>query len=57
MQFCPCFLSREPPINRSALGVAVAFIGVHLLRERSHIRETAIETLALQNTKFDLGHV
>ena len=57
MQFCPCFMGSELPIDRSPLGVADAFIGVHLLSARRHLGETTTETLALQNTEFDLGHV
>ena len=57
MQLGPRFLSGELPIDEGVLGVAVAFIGVHLLSERSHIWKTAIETLAVQHAEFDLGHV
>ena len=57
MQLCPRLLGRKPPIDRGALGIAAVRIGVHFLGKRRHIRETAIETLALQDTEFDLGHV
>ena len=57
MQFCPCFMGSELPIDRSPLGVADAFIGVHLLSERRHLGETATETLALQNTERLSGNL
>ena len=30
---------------------------MQFLGKRGHIREAAIQTLALQNTEFDFGHV
>ena len=57
MQFCPCFLGSELPIDRGPLGIPAEFIGMQFLGKRGHIREAASQTLALQNTEFDFGHV
>ena len=57
MQFGPGLLGGEPPINGRALGISALLIGVHLPSERRYIRQAAIETLPVQHTEFDFGHI
>ena len=57
MQFGAGLLEGELPLNGRALGVPTVLIGLDFPRERGDIRKTAIQTLAVQDTEFDFGHV
>jgi hypothetical protein len=47
----------ELPIDRGALRIPAAFIGVQFVGKRGHIWEAAIQTLALEDAEFDFCHV
>ncbi len=57
MQFLPCLRGREAPHNRGLGRIADVFIGGDLTDEHGFVRDAAIQTLALQDTQLDFGHI
>ena len=57
MQLGACVLRGELPVNRGVLGIAVFFVDLKFVGERGDIGEAAIQTLAVYEAEFDLGHV
>src|SRR5215471_12035542 len=57
MQFLPRSRSRESPGNRGVRCIACAFIRSDLTGEHGFVRYTAIQTLSLQDTQLDFGHI
>ena len=57
MQFLPCSRGRESPCNRGVSSIARVFIRGDLTGERDFVWYPTGQTLSLQDTQFDFGHI
>src|ERR671926_837939 len=57
MQFLPCRRGREAPGNRSMSSIARVCIRGGLTGERDFVWYPTGQTMALQDTQFDFGHI
>ncbi len=57
MQFGPCILSTEPPIDSGFSSIALPLQGFDFPEEGALIGDTPLEATASQDTELDLRHI